>query len=235
MRHVYGVVAKVRQAEVLQQQAAVRVRVGAHASVAAGRQGCQVRHQPSAGIEQLFGAIAVEPALQLGEMSRIGGKLGERHLVRSPRALRRQSIDFFGSRPAFGRAQHDHRPARPRRGLAVPRGLLDRGDLVKHAIEGGGHQLVHLGGLVAFDKVGLVPVALEQLLELVVRNAREHGWIGDLVAVQVQDRQDRAVGGRVQELVRMPRCRKRTGFRFPVADHTRDQQVGVVERGAKRV
>ena len=67
----------------------------------------------------------------------------------APRALRRQSIDFFGSRPAFRRAQHDHRPARSRRGLAEPRGLLDRGDLVKHAIEGGGHQLVHLGGLVA--------------------------------------------------------------------------------------
>ena len=56
--------------------------------------------------------------------------------------------------------------------------------------------------------------------------------IGDLVAVEVQDRQDRPVGRRVQELVGMPARRQRSGLRLAVADDAGDDQVGIVEGGA---
>ena len=50
----------------------------------------------------------------------------------------------------------------------------------------------------------LVPVALEQGSQLSVRDPGQHGGVGDLVPVQVQDRQHGTIAGRVQELVSVP-------------------------------
>ena len=91
---------------------------------------------------------------------------------------------------------------------------------------------MHRRGIVAFDEVRAVAVAAQQLIELLVADAREHGRARDLVAVQMQDRQDRAVGRGVQELVRVPARRERPGFRFAVADDAGDEQIGVVESRA---
>ena len=65
-----------------------------------------------------------------------------------------------------------------------------------------------------------------------MRDAGEHGRVGDLVAVEVQDRQHRAVGLRVEEFVRVPAGRRRAGLRLAVADDAGDDQVGIVERRA---
>ena len=62
-----------------------------------------------------------------------------------------------------------------------------------------------------------------------MRDAREDRRVGDLVAVQMQDRQHRAVGRRVQEFVAVPRGRERPGFGLAVADHAGRDQVGIVE------
>ena len=97
------------------------------------------------------------------------------------------------------------------------------------------HLLVHRHRLIAFDDVDRVTAAVQERLELVVRNTREHGRSGDLVTVQVQDRQHSAVADRIEELVRVPAGRQRSGLRFTVADDARDQQIGVVECGAERV
>ena len=56
--------------------------------------------------------------------------------------------------------------------------------------------------------------------------------IRDLVAVEVEDRQNRAVADRVDELVRMPGGGERPGLRLAVADDARDDQIGIVERRA---
>ncbi len=48
----------------------------------------------------------------------------------------------------------------------------------------------------------------------------------------MQDRQDSAVGYRIQKFVRVPAGRERPGLRFAVADHARDDEIRVVERGA---
>ena len=70
---------------------------------------------------------------------------------------------------------------------------------------------------------------------VVVGRAAEHRRPRDLVAVQVQDRQDRAVAHRVQEVDALPRTGERPGLRLAVADDAGDDEVGVVERGAERV
>ena len=72
----------------------------------------------------------------------------------------------------------------------------------------------------------------EERAQLVLRNAREDGRIRDLVAVEMQDRQDDAVALWVEELVRVPAGRERPGLGFSVADDAADEQVGVVERSA---
>ena len=53
--------------------------------------------------------------------------------------------------------------------------------------------------------------------------------IVDLVAVQVKDRQHRAVANRVQELADVPGSRQRPGLRFAVAYYCGDDQLGIVE------
>jgi hypothetical protein len=85
------------------------------------------------------------------------------------------------------------------------------------------------------DEMGLVPVAAKERVELASRDPREHGEARDLRSVQVQDRKDRAVPGRVQELVRMPAGRERPRLGLAVSDDACHEQIRIVERGAVRV
>ncbi len=48
---------------------------------------------------------------------------------------------------------------------------------------------MHLFRLIAFDKVGRPAAAPEKLLQFFMLDAGQNGWIADLVAVEVQDRQ----------------------------------------------
>ena len=68
-----------------------------------------------------------------------------------------------------------------------------------------------------------------------VRQLRQHRRVGDLVPIQVQDGQHRPVAGRVEEFVAAPTGGERTGLRLAVTDHTRNDQVRVVERRAEGV
>ncbi len=149
--------------------------------------------------------------------------------MRPERPLGRQAVDGLGTGPALRGAQHDHRPARPLGAAARASSLLDRGDLVQRAVELRRQRLVHRLGVVALDEARRVPVALEQRAQLVVGDARQDGRVGDLVAVQVQHREDRPVAGGVDELVRVPARGQRPGLRLAVAHDAQREQVGVVE------
>ena len=142
----------------------------------------------------------------------------ERHLVGAPVALGALAVDLLRAGPALGRAQDDHRPARPPGESLRPRLVLDAADVGHHRVERRGHLLVHRHRVVAFDEVRRVAVAEEQVLELLRRDAGEHGGVGDLVAVEMQDRQHRAVGDGIEELVGVPAGRQRAGLRLAVAD-----------------
>ena len=162
-------------------------------------------------------------------------RVGNRHLMRTESAFDLQTIDPLRPRPALGRLKDDHRP--PRAPLdAVDAGvLLDRLDLSHRRIERRGHGLVHSRGLVTLHEVRCPSVAAEQLLQLLARDAGKYGRIGDLVPVEVQDRQHGAVGGGVEKLVGMPRRGERPRFRLAIADHAGDDEIRIVEDGAERV
>ena len=66
----------------------------------------------------------------------------------------------------------------------------------------------------------------------IVADAREDGRVGDLVAVEVQNRQHRTVADRIDEFVRMPGGGERPGLGFAVAHHAGDDQLGIVQAGA---
>ncbi len=88
---------------------------------------------------------------------------------------------------------------------------------------------MHLFRIASFDEIGRVAIAAEQVFQLLMTDASENAGIGDLVAIEVEDRQNHAVGRWVQEFVGMPARRHRPGLGFAIADDTGNYQVRVVE------
>ena len=164
-------------------------------------------------------------------MVRVFVHLAHGYLVRAPVAFGALAVDLLRAGPPFGRAEHDHGPARALGEPAPARVSLKALDLGDDRVQRGGHELVHRLRLVALDEVGRVSVAAEELIQLLVADPGQNGRVGDLVAVEIQDWQHRAVGRWVQEFVRVPARCKRSSFSLAVADDTGDDQVGVVEGG----
>ena len=106
------VLAEVGQAQGFLQAAAVGVRIRAHAPRTGGRQLAELGGKLAVAIEQFLGPLRPHPAFENAELLGILLHIRQRHLVSSPEAFQPVAFDFDRSRPAFGRAQHDHRPAR---------------------------------------------------------------------------------------------------------------------------
>jgi 1,4-alpha-glucan branching enzyme len=106
---------------------------------------------------------------------------------------------------------------------------------VQHLVQRRRHRAMHRHRIVAFDEVRPVAAPFEQARQLVAADACKQRRVGDLVPVQVQDRQRGTVGRRIHELVRVPCGRQRTGLRLAVADHARGDQIRIVEHRAVRV
>ena len=222
---------------------AVRVGVGADAQLAGRHKGRHLGTHLTLGRKELLGLVGAQPLAQHAEV--LVGVLGarQRHLVGTPGILGLLAVDVLGASPALGRTEHDHGIGRADHGLARGclglSGGLNVADLVKDLLKQGGETLMDTRmALVvkAGDKeVRLVAHALKELGELLVGHAGEDGGVGDLVAVEVQDRQDDTVGCRVHELVGLPRGRKRTGLGLAVAHHGHGQQARVVHDGAVSV
>ena len=138
----------------------------------------------------------------------------------------------FGQVQPFGCAQHDHRPGGPRPAPVAPGRRLDAGDVVEGLVECGRELLVDIGRLVAFDEDRAVTVSQEQAGQLVVADPGQHCRVGDLVTVQMQDRQHGAVAHGIEKFVGVPACRQRPRLRLAITDDARNDQVGIVEHGA---
>ncbi len=195
----------------------------------------QRRAQRAVFVEQLFGAIALEPLFELRQVRGILGQLRQRHLVRTPVAFGRQAVDRYRPGPAFRRTQHDHRPARPAFRIARARVVLNAVNLVERVAEHFRHPAMHGDGFRTFYVVRQVSVTFQQLIQFGFVHPRQQRGVRDLVAIQMQHRQHRTVAARIQELVGVPRRSERPGLRFAVADHAHDHQVRIVERRAVRV
>ena len=65
------IVAEIGQAQGFLQQAAIGVRIGAHAPCARGRKRLEFGNQPPAFVEQLFGLLAAHPVFELLQVGRV--------------------------------------------------------------------------------------------------------------------------------------------------------------------
>ena len=143
-------------------------------------------------------------------------------------------IDDLGTRPSLRRNQHNHRPTWP---LHIFRGFpcicLNLADHFDDRVQCSGHGFVHGHRLIALDEERRPAAALQQLHQFLSRNACQQRGVGDLVAVKMQNRQNRTVARRIQKFVGMPRSCQRPGFCLAVADHAPDNQRGIIKNGAE--
>src|ERR1041385_1876275 len=153
--------------------------------------------------EELFGAVTLHPFLQRFNMFRLV-HVTERHLMRAKGALDWFAVDHLWPRPSFWRPQDNHRPARTFTCAFATRVFLDRFYLRNDAVECRGHELMHFGGIVAFDEVRLIAITPKKGIQFRVRDARQQRRSGDFITVEVKDGQNGPIAGRVEELVRMP-------------------------------
>ena len=199
---VHAVFAEVRHAQILQQQAAVGVRVRTHAARALRREVEQLLHGDAVFIEQLFGAVGLQPLFDLADM--LGGVGLDGHLMCAPVVLDLETVDICRTCPALGAAQDDHRPARADGAAVLACVFLESEDLLDALIERVGHEAMHDGGVLTLDEVRLPAAAAEEVLQLLMGDAGEERRVRDLIAVEVQDREHCAVGLGVDELVEVP-------------------------------
>ena len=111
--------------------------------------------------------------------------------------------------------------------------LLDGFDLLDAGVNGFRHELMHLHWLIAFDEDWLPAHTAEVALKLFVRDAAKDGWVADLVTVEVEDWENRAIGDWVKEFVALPRSGKRAGLSLAIADDDSGNQIRVIEDGTE--
>src|SRR6266404_2011550 len=90
---------------------------------------------------------------------------------------------------------------------------------------------MHGQRMVAFNKVRLVPIAFEKVRKLVFRYPGQHGGTGNLVAVQMKNRQDRTITQWVQEFVRVPTGGKWARLSLAITYNTTHQQIRIIKCG----
>ena len=66
--------------------------------------------------------------------------------------------------------------------------MLNALDVLYRGVQRRCHRLMHRLRLMSFDEIRCPPVSAQQLLQFLSADAGKHGWIGDLVTVQMQDR-----------------------------------------------
>ena len=81
---------------------------------------------------------------------------------------------------------------------------------------------MHRIGIIALNHIRGVAITSKQGVKFVPRNPAEERRPGNLVAVQVQNRQHRAVVHWIQKFIRVPAGGQRSGFRFAIADYAGD-------------
>ena len=232
--HRERVVGEVRKIQVHEDSAAIGMRVGAHPAVACGGQGGERGGEAAALVEQLLRPVTPHPGLEHFQVRVVLLHGGQRDLVSAERALDRHPVHDLRSGPALGCPQHEDRPPGPPAGRAAPTRLgLDGADLRVAGVQSLCEPRVHDRRIVTLDKVGLVAMTLEEARDLRVVGPAQDGGPGDLVLVEVQDRQHRTVPARVEEADALPGALQGSRLCLAVANHGGHEQVRVVEGRAE--
>ena len=161
MRHRHRVVAEVRQPQVAQQEAAVGVGIGAHATLPGGSQFRKLGNEPARLVEQFVRPIASQPLLQEPHVAR-SDHVADRDLMRAKSAFDLLPVHRLRAGPTLWRAQNDHGPARTLREPLRTSIALDAANLGDDGVERCRHLLVHVHRVIALDDIGHVPVAVEE-------------------------------------------------------------------------
>ena len=88
---------------------------------------------------------------------------------------------------------------------------------------------MHSFGLVTFDEIRCPAAATDKLFQFLMLDAGQDGGIADLVAIEMQDGQYRAVGDRIEKFIGLPGGRQGPRLRLAIADDTGDDQIGIVQ------
>ena len=116
------------------------------------------------------------------------------------------------------------------KGSRIQNGIGGSGDFARNAenrcLQNGGEFLVDDHRIVTFGEDRRIAQALEEFCQIGVAMPGPDGRPRNLVAVEMQDRQHRAVAGRIEEVDALPAFRERPGLGLAVADHRRHKQVG---------
>ncbi len=143
------------------------------------------------------------------------------------------AIDDLWTGPAFGRAQNDHRPGGSFAVSILSGGCLNAFDLGKDIVKRRCQLLMHGFRVVTGNEIWAVAVSLQQLVQFIFGNPRQHRRIRDLISIQMQDGQHRAITRGIEKFVRVPARRQRAGFGFTVADHASCNQIRIIEDRAE--
>ena len=205
------------------------MRIGAHPAGALRGELGQFGPQAALAVEQFLGLVALHPLFEDLHMVRVLVHVAHRHLMRAPVAFGALAVDLLRAGPPLGVRRtiigQSGRFVKPfARASVLMRWISPMTVSSVAAIS----WCIACGSSPS-TKYGRVAIAAEQVIQFLVADARQHAGIGDLVAVQMQDRQHRAIGAGIQKFVGMPTGRQRTGLRFAVADDAGDDQIRVVE------
>src|SRR5687768_3391792 len=130
--------------------------------------------------------------------------LRERHLMRSERALDRQTIHLLGPGPALWAPEDDHGPSGPTASAISAGRPLNGLDLIEGLMHDSRHLLVSVGWLGGLDEMRRISVSGQAVEKLPVRDPRQDRRVRNLVPVQMEDRQHGPVPPGVKELVGVP-------------------------------
>jgi hypothetical protein len=153
----------------------------------------------------------------------------KRNLMRSECPFDGLAVDDFGAGPALGRAQHDHRPAWSMCRFARSRILLKLANIGNCCIHNRRHSLVHDLRIITFHEARRPAATFKKIGQIVAIDPGEDRWVADLIAIEMQDRQHRAVGDGAQKLVGLPSGREWPGFGLTVTDDAGNNQIGIVK------
>ncbi len=213
---------------------AVTMRTGAHRPRRC--QIDQIRHRSALRVEKLVRPIASQPLLEQRQVAGIASRVRDRDLVRAPEPLDPKAIDLLRAGPALGCTQHDERPAgRSGLRLTIARRATDAINARKGIVQRVGHGLMHRIRNVSRHDDRVIAHGVEQGRHLRVWLTAENGGVGDLVAIEMEDGQDRAIMDGIETGDGLPGGGQGPGFRFSVTDHASDGQLGIVEGRAEGV